>query len=290
MTGFGLQPFSLELGPFGGPGLMTIVGIICTGMNSLDVYFDAEPIADDPDGYNSAINPKNWGIEAVDPRITSTTVAGLVYHPDTREPIPTYTPAVGEGTWDRDNPLVVSLRTMAPFEARCRYRLIAQPSLEGVGCRTFAGVDTWPFQAPRRGPLRRARFVQEDRYRDWAFEYVVGSGNELQGRWRIESSGDIGIQGANESLRKRILRRITTRRGAFSHAPTYGLSRGIKRLIRAGELQGLANEVAEQTRLEPDVQAAACEVTVLTDGVVDVRVFARRIDGVETSFVFDFPR
>lgn len=81
----------------------------------------------------------------------------------------------------------------------------------------------------------------------------------------VGSDGDYAFDDGMVQVKKRIFRRLLTRKGAFPSLPDYGVgvpSYG-KKLSIAGVRQALAAEAERQIKLEPDVVEA--RVTVLTD-------------------------
>jgi hypothetical protein len=78
----------------------------------------------------------------------------------------------------------------------------------------------------------------------------------LLGTFPIDGSGDYGIDSGIASYKKRIIRRLTSRRGAFAHlaASRYGVGvvEAVKQLGRAGVREALAAEAEAQIRLEPE--------------------------------------
>jgi len=288
---FGATPFGPTPGPFGGPGTITLIGILPAGINEVIAVFDVAPLADDPEGFDSATNPKNWTMGAVDPSIVSTADPSVLYIP-TSEIVPTYTPDVGEAVQDDETPEQIHLYMEGPMEALVRYLVTAEPALSGASCETLVGTTTRGFRAPDRGPRRRSRLVQEDRYRDWAFEFFPKDPKQPEATWRHEASGDIALHDGDASLKKRILRRMMTDRGAFSHMPDYGLQVHIKRLARNGNMQAMVNDISEQVRQEPDVQMVGVTATIQNvpgRHSAEVQIFIRRRERFDSRFTFEVP-
>ena len=77
------------------------------------------------------------------------------------------------------------------------------------------------------------------------------------GSFAYDDSGDLAFDTGFASLKKRILRRLFTRRGAFAHLPTYGI--GIQHY--AGKLRTISNQqrliadIEQQIGEEPEVVA-----------------------------------
>jgi hypothetical protein len=289
---FGLNPFGTEAGAFGGPGLITILGTLPVASNELIMVFDRAPLADDPEGFDSATNVKNWVFAPVDPTIPSTAVPGLVFVPK-GEVVPTRTQLIAAAFVDDDDPTQIHLTTDSEMEQAVRYEITAQPAIRGLDCEELVGELELELRALEPGPARVSRFVQEDRFRDWANEFFPADPKQGEATWKLEDSGDIAIHDAEKSLRKRIMRRLLGNRAAFAHLPNYGASRGIKALVRSGDVQALANAAQEQVAQEPDVLQAAATATISNtpsgDVVVALEIFVQRSDARDSRFLFEFP-
>ena len=292
MSQFGIAPFGTGAGPFGGPGLITIRGILVAAANEVIVVFDKIPKADDTEAFDSATNIKNWIVSPIDPTIQSTDVPGLTFVPKGKI-VPTRTPQLAGSFQDVDDPTQIHLTMDSRMEDRVEYEVEALANIVGDDCETLAGPTVFTFFGLRPGPSRRARFIQEDRFRDWDNDFFPADRKQPEATWRLEDSGDIALQEADKSLRKRILRRILTNRSGFKHLPDYGTDTRIKALIRTGQVQALANAVKESVAQEPDVVQAAATATVREDvgggAVVVLEIFAQRREAKDRSFLFEFP-
>ena len=82
------------------------------------------------------------------------------------------------------------------------------------------------------------------------------------GTFPVDVTGDYAHDEGLTSLKKRIFRRLTTRKGAFAHLPNYGvpIPAMVKKLAKPSRVQALAADAEEQIRQEPEV--AACSVTL----------------------------
>lgn len=291
MSQFGLAPFGDD-GPLGGPGTISVLGVLPAASNEFIVVFDVAPRADDPEGFDSATNVKNWTLVAVDPTIQSTTIPGLVFIPK-GEIVPTRTPKIASAFEDEDDPTQIHLKTDSGLEHNVRYEITMEAPIRGVGCETPFGETTVEFRALEPGPQRVSRFIQEDRFRDWANEFFPADPKQAEATWLLEDSGDIALHNSDKSLRKRIMRRLLGNRASFAHLPNYGAGRGIKALVRSGDVQGLANAAQEQVAQEPDVLQAAVTAQVRTtstgDVVVALEIFVQREEAKDSRFLFEFP-
>lgn len=289
MSQFGLTPFGV--GPFGGPGQMALLGMLTAARNELVAVFDVPPKADDTKGYRSATNIKNWTLAAIDPRIQSTADPDVFYTPSA-EAVPQYTPRIIRASLDATTELQIHLYLDAPMEEDCSYDIEAI-NVEGAACETPTGALIYRVRALYEGPIATPRYIQEDRYRDWASEPFPPSDDSPPGSWVFDESGDVGIHGADASLRKRIFRRLLANPGEFAHLPAYGVGvLELKRLLRPGAVQTLANRAAEQAKKEPDVINAGVSATLIEVSggtLLRLDVHVQRRDARDSRFVFDFP-
>lgn len=101
------------------------------------------------------------------------------------------------------------------------------------------------------------------------------------GSYNITDSGDISIDNGEESLRKRILRRITTSVSGFYHLPGYGTDMESKSAITPDLARRIKDRVRGGVREEPDVISAKTNVYPVRgeEGMVVVQVTATTIFG-----------
>lgn len=88
----------------------------------------------------------------------------------------------------------------------------------------------------------------------------------------VVKSGDLDIESARQYLRKRIWRRLGTRKGSMFHLPNYGLELNDKSLYTPTELRRLQNEILQQIGSEDGVRAVAVSIRQLAIGVVLVKI------------------
>jgi hypothetical protein len=272
MTALGQTPFGTSR--FGGAGQIVIRGALPISRHQVLVDFDKPPQAFDRGGYESATNPKNWALAAVDPTVGTAT-------PPT--PVPTYAPAVIAVDHDDALPMQVVLYTDLPMEAGVYYDVTAQPALRGAACETLVDATTWRVLA-RRAPRRPTVSVYYvDRYRD-----LATSG----GRIVLTESGDIDTASGVDALKIRLYRRITTALGGFVMLTGYGVDLRLKDIMRPGEVQAIANAITAQLGQEPDVERGSATVAIVDVGgatVLRVSISVVRREGADHVFVYDFP-
>lgn len=83
------------------------------------------------------------------------------------------------------------------------------------------------------------------------------------GSMPVDDTGDYAYDEGAANLRKRIFRRLVTRRGGFYHLPNYGL--GIPEMLKKGvsgaRLRQIQDDARRQLSEEPDLDGATVSVT-----------------------------
>ena len=112
------------------------------------------------------------------------------------------------------------------------------------------------------------------------------------GTFGTDDTGDYAFDEGNVNLKKRAIRRLVTRKGAFAHLPNYGV--GVpdeaKRLAQATVLSRLKNDAEAQIGEEPDVQAVKVAIVISSTvpGLVRFRVAIRPKAGPPIAFEVPF--
>lgn len=262
MSQYGLAPFGDE-GPYGGIGLISILGLLPAARNRLIVVFDAPPLADDPKGLRSASNIANWQCEPVDPTIVGVNPPGNKYVPDGAI-VPKRRIAVARARIDLGDLRQLHVWTDRDMEGGVKYRLTAVGELHGKACEAFSGPTAWEVYAPFPAPVRAIPDRLDGVYRDLDDGALPGFVQQ-PGIWRYKSTGDIALQDELTALKKRILRRCTHAPGAFLWSPN-GVDLRIGMPMTPGNLTALANSVAEQARSDALVAAAAVTAELVQSG------------------------
>lgn len=111
------------------------------------------------------------------------------------------------------------------------------------------------------------------------------------GAFAVDATGDYAIDDGLDNLKKRVLRRLLTRPGAFAYAPGYGVGVQLysKQLGRASVRQKLAAEAERQIRLEPDVVAVQVTSAQRAPGLVVFTVLVQTITGLSARIDAPFP-
>lgn len=235
------------------PGEIRLRGVVPFAQNSCIAVFDVPPLADDVLGVESVTNVNSWSAQVIDPTNVETGVPLL----QPGDVVPTRNTAVAFIEADPNRAEQVHVVFKGPLQPRVIVEVTASVVIAGARCEVLSGTLAQRFRAPLPGPEAQPEFIQEDKFRDFDFQYFPSDPLQPGATLRFDSSGDIGIQNNLASLKKRLFRRLLTRPGGFSHLGTaYGLKDGVKNRASRSDLQQLVNRVAEQAKLEPDVVEA----------------------------------
>jgi hypothetical protein len=257
---YGIDPYGGELGPWGGPGLISVLGVLLAAENRFIVVFDRAPLAGDPKLRRDATNILNYSIAPIDPTLT---INGISTVPD-KAAVPTRPIALARARVDPQDPKQVWVWTDRNMEPDIEHTITVIGPIHGLGCETFVG----PFVSTIWGPTPPQVQIAPDRL-DGALRDLddggTASSGELPEVWRYSEDNDIALQGELESLKKRIIRRCTQMPNSFIWSDN-GVPTFLGDLMQVGTLNQLANAVAEQTRKDIMVSAAAVTVEPLVSG------------------------
>jgi hypothetical protein len=277
MSGLGLYPLGEELGPFGGPGLITILGVIPIGRSEIAIVFDRRPKLDDDGAWNDASDTGNYLLLAIDP--TELTEQGEPFIPKgkfkaTREC------AVVEATRYTVDTQQVILTLDAPLEKFVDYELTVL-YVRGADGETYAGPTSWSFRALAPGlqeVKKHALTLALDPYNDIAngFAALGPDGKPGLTGWQLADDQNFVHHGGLANARKRIHRRMFSGRGKYQiYGNGYGVDWPSGSLMRPGSLNRLAAAIAQQIRREPDVIGCSVIARVGTPGMVDIEARAQ---------------
>lgn len=181
-------------------------------------------------------------------------------------------PAVYEVAWTEVYQEDLSASTSGTTQFDAAYRVLLAPTVE-------SGKPSRDFANPQLASAARQAGVQ-----DPADPYALGT-------FGVSDDGDYAFDEGLASLKKRVIRRLLTKPGAFAHLPDYGV--GIpyeaKRLGTAAVLSRLATEAEVQIAREPDVEKVKVTTIVSPDtpNLVFFRIVVRQRVG--KSVAFDVP-
>ncbi len=115
-------------------------------------------------------------------------------------------------------------------------------------------------------------------------------GNKQLGIIPIDDTGDYAFDEGIVSLRKRVYRRLITRKGAFIFMPSYGIGiiDKLKKLNSAAARAEITTEAESQIRQEPDVERCSVSIAGNTN-LVRLIVLVKAANIQPTKLLFDFP-
>ncbi len=147
------------------------------------------------------------------------------------------------------------------------YRVIGSPALLGPGSVSARSALFRSFGEGRAVREARSHTQSFDLANVQAGLAAPGEEQEL-GTLHTDADGDYANDGGLENLKKRVIRRVTTRRGAYLHAPDYGMRVPLKALITPALLRDLQAQAVAQVSSERGVTEVSVTCTVPSDAVV----------------------
>ena len=243
--GFGGEAFG---DPMGGGGGLHLVRAIAVGGQIVRAVFNKAPKTKSSAASNDGLNGGNYIVTIT----TGTGAAPQIIGTTQVVPYPAYGVfQAGEVGIDvhADRPLVVGLT----YSLRVATRMVAEDG-DTMGypyVQSFIGASR---------PTRLRRKLQVQGMADFA-----SGQNGLQ-----VSGGDIDVATDIPSTKIRCMRRAVTMKGAFAHLPGYGIGFQPKAPLSVNRAGSLKADLAQQLKLEPDVQDAASNVQMDARGFVTV--------------------
>jgi hypothetical protein len=194
---------------------------------------------------------------------------------------------------------VVTDREMSSFPA---VYTITMKDLRGVD-GTMLAEQTVAFAATYRietSPEPQYVFANRDIANPQIASALLGlpqgftSQAEQLGTFRSDATGDVAYDEGLASYKKRVYRRLTTKRGGFAHLRNYGvgLPDSIKQLARAGKRAQLAADAEEQIRQEPETANVSVTVAA-SDQAIGLFVYIVKVKmrtGQQITFSFGVPQ
>lgn len=265
------------------PGSFAITGAWPTSTHTVHVELNEEPAHVDPFATGDALNPRSWSIVRADTGAAITVIG--VTSPDiailAQLALGPLAPALMIGPPHPPRVLRFDLQLLEPLG----HHLVSH-TLTTVGMVDPAGnpLDpsfTFPGCVLTMDPVDS---VTGDVFRDRDLAnppFQVGRQLGFNGTLVIGPDGDYETDAGLPLIRKLVLRRMGTRRGAFRHLPTYGLGLIEKEPIPgAGDLVAFRKEIEEQAQQEPDVAAARARLSMDRSGVLVVQLELRAQNGM----------
>lgn len=248
--GFGSYTFGT--GNFGNTAPAVALGLLCVDScdqshtNGIQVVFGpAQPQMLDPFSPDDALNAANYTLTATAPAGATERMVQWV------ERIDDYT---------------VQLWLDGPVDAGATYALVVSGVLD-VDCVPISTLcDGCAFDAFNPEPTPNAITTEDDKSLDVANPQLMQDAQQRDGQdaplgsFQINQRGDYALEANPHYLRKRIIRRATTRLGQFFHLPGYGFGQPLKGRLSPSVLRSIQGEALRQIQQEPDVATASVRV------------------------------
>ena len=139
---------------------------------------------------------------------------------------------------------------------------VDRPLVEGVTYRIdYSGVVGIPgYSIPFGGVVL---LLQRPRSQRGKPTTNVDIANDVaRGSWFGDDSGDVASQDAFSGYRKRVFRRLTTPKDAFSFLKGYGLGQQLKGLASSAKVAALKTDAEQQIMLEPETAKVSVNVSI----------------------------
>ena len=232
---------------------------------TMRVWLSTEPRHVSGHAPDDALNRFNWSIGVQ---------AGGVTAPVVEAPLQVIpAPLTGAaGAWAVDLAVDRALMAHATYRVTAGARITSADSSTLMALSPANRFDAFGL-APRRASRPSRILVREQ------LDLAPSGG----GAWVATETGGLALHGGDEACRKRVIRRVTTPKGAFYHLPKYGSGVRIKATMRVGDLAVLQHDILRGVREEPDIEAASVVVSKLTTGAFQFAIRGRTFQGQDVS-------
>lgn len=262
--GFGSSPYGTS--PYGGVFAVTTITVATAwaiSTHGVRVTLTAEPLHVDQFQIGDAQNPLTWSV-VNDITGAALTVASATMH-------------------DSLSVDLVVLEALGDHLEQHTVTAVGLFSSDGILVTSPASAD-FPGVVQTMDPTDQ-RSTNDFRDRDFANPpFQIARGMGAGGTLVIGDDGDFATESGRPLVRKLVVRRLTTRRGAFRHLPEYGLDLEPKEPISSGgDLQSVLREVEAQAQQEPDVVRAVARGSVDRRGVAIIQLSIQAKGGVSVN-------
>lgn len=258
--GFGIIPFGT--GPFGASGTISIAAAWATTTHGVRVTLSDEVAHTDSFAPGDATNPLTWSVTNLTTEDTLTVASATM---------------VDDVTVDLAvlEPLGDDLETLSVVATGLVD--VTGVALSSPISATFAGL------VETVDPVDAVRVDFRDR--DLANPITQSArGFGIGGTLVIGDDGDFETESGAKLLRKLVIRRMNTPRGAFRHLPDYGCATLEKEPIATGgDLVTYLRKVERQAKQEPDAIDARARGSIDRTGVLIVQLVVTMSGGATVS-------
>lgn len=235
-----------------------LVSVLPIATRTIRVAFSDEPLNVSDIGAGDVYNPYNWVV-------TTDLAAEFPYRFTVLEILATSDPAI----WDVV--LLQALRSNS-WTHRVSCPLIVEPDFTPMTDPTeldFPGVlSTAQVDANARAVDRR--FAMQD-----LANPPFALPTEVGGTLKVGPGGDYANETGQKLLKKLIIRRLITPKGAFFHLPGYGVGLNAKTPLPQGDVVKLKKDIETQILAESEVQAVAVAVSYRGQNEYDIFIKAK---------------
>lgn len=213
--------------------------------NTIRVLLSMEPRRRSPIGDRDALNRLLWTVEVISGS-GDVPVVELVENAIAQ---PTFVAGVPTA-WS------VDVRVNRSLLRALTYRITASVLMQAFDDQTMAvspqNRDDFPGDMlPRSRRPPPASLMQ----RGVDFHYLT-----FDGRFRVDSRGDVGSHAGIDALKKRIIRRMLSSPGSFYHLPDYGVGFRLKELLRTTDIETVRLRAKREVEREEEVERADVEI------------------------------
>lgn len=253
--GFGRQGFGLRA--FGAGGPLTVVRALAVAGQVVRVVFSEEPLHRSPAGRADALNPSNYVLTVPGGNAIAPIAMGV-----DRDPVEGPARGVGNGAGtsaERGIDVHLDRQVVVGVQYSVRVR-----NVEAMAGGALGTPDTALFLG--------VTLLEETRLPERNQDLVDLANPPWVGHLIIDDSGDVAPEDPDEGLRKRVYRRLTTPKGAFTFLPRdYGVGFDHKSPAQPAVLSAKRVDAIQQLRQEPDVVDADVQIQVMATGVVIIK-------------------
>lgn len=284
--GFGSGSFGVT--PWGGAIStdLRVLNVVAIKENVFRITFSEPPIFTGVLDTKDASSVKRYSVTAIS---TTTGMDGL----PARKVLPAEISLAGGGGTEID---LTTDRPMSPYPARYLVAVNGVfSSSSGLPINScFTSFPVYGVYRKLHTQLPELAVPGRDIANPWTLaaqlDPVPILGNAQLGIIPIDDSGDYAFDEGVISLKKRILRRLVTKKGAFIFMPSYGVGiiEKLKKLNSAAARSDVAAEAQSQIQQEPDVERCSVSFTG-SKNLVRLVLVVKPTNIQPFKLMFDFP-
>lgn len=163
----------------------------------------------------------------------------------------------------------ISITTVGPLSSARTYTLTANAAIQNAPkTLSLSGQLIWTFPglyAPTALTIEKSQIGV-----DLLYDIVKAD-------IAADASGDWASQSGPDQVKKKILRRLTTRKGGFYHAPNFGIDLPVKKILTRSRILRAQKDIRREIVKEPGIVNAQATITIDSSGNAFVTVKARTI-------------